>query len=432
MTSMPFRDAHEAPQGPPAAQEGSRNGMAHPALQDSAAARVTLRYEWLDGVRAVAAVFVVLHHSWLMTVGGYPGNNGPWYTDWLIYGHLAVSVFIVVSGYSLTISPAKHGMKLQYGGAGFLRRRFWRIVPPYWAALAFVTLLIGFGATEPANGPSFGPRDFIVHFLLFQDTVGNVSPNGAFWSIAVEWHIYFLFPLVVIGLKRYGVAVVLGAVALLVMAQHLLGAVVPSIGLLDRFTPAYLVLFVAGSAAASLVNSGRGSRTAAATAVAIGLAILVWMMVGGSERTVSAYFWIDLLVGSATAALFVAIGQGRFRWVARVLSTKPLVFVGGFAFSLYLIHAPVLAILTTKVIHPLGWGTSESLLLLLGIGVPAALAVSYGFYVVFERPFLTIRSFRSLAAALLVPVRRESKTVKGGDAVVETMHVKALRSEETT
>ena len=187
----------------------------------------THRVEWLDGVRALAAFFVVLHHSWLMTVGGYPATNGPWFTDWLVYGHLAVSVFIVVSGYSLTLTPAKHGMQLKGGWWGFLRRRFWRIVPPYWAALGLVAVLIGAGLTGPANGPEFSPRDFFVHLFLVQDAIGNVSPNGAFWSIAVEWHIYFLFPLLLVGFRRFGIGAMLILVSALIVAQHLLGSVSP-------------------------------------------------------------------------------------------------------------------------------------------------------------------------------------------------------------
>lgn len=363
------------------------------------------RVEWLDGVRALAALFVVLHHAWLMTVGGYPVTDGPWFTDWLVYGHLAVSVFIVVSGYSLTLSPAKHGMQIQGGGWGFLRRRFWRIVPPYWAALALVALLISTGLTGPANGTEFSPRDFFVHFFLVQDTIGNVSPNGAFWSIAVEWHIYFLFPLLLVCFRRAGIGIVLILVTALVVAQHLLGSVIPFVEKFDRFTPAYFVLFAAGAAAAWLVRRGQGARTAMAVAIVLSVSVVTFMVTAGGERTTAAYFWVDLLVGTATAALFVALAQGRMRWLAGGLSTRPLASVGAFAFSLYLIHAPVLAILTTYVIKPAALDSITSLALLLLLGCPAAIGVAFSFFLVFERPFLTIRSFHQFATWLLVPFR---------------------------
>lgn len=375
-------------------QDLTAGGVVHGHAQEKP------RVEWLDGVRALAAFFVVLHHSWLMTVGGYPGNNGPWYTDWLIYGHLAVSVFIVVSGFSLALSPARHGMQFIGGGKGFLRRRFWRIVPPYWAALVLAAVLIGAGLYAPDNSGAFSVRDFVIHALLLQDAVGNTSPNGAFWSIAVEWHIYFLFPLVLLCFRRYGIRVVLPATAVLVIGQHVIGQAVPAVGIFDRFTPAYLLLFVAGVSAAWLSQRGKGQRSAAPGALTLSLCAAAFIAFSGSENTVRHYFWLDLMVGAATAGLFTAFAQGKIRWLTSLLSFRPLAFLGSFAFSLYLVHAPVLAMITDWVVRPLGLGPVESLTLLLLVGSPASVAGAYAFFLVFERPFLTIRSCRELVLAV--------------------------------
>ena len=100
------------------------------------------RLDFLDGVRALAALYVVAHHIWLTTYPKYPLNTGPWYLGWLAYGHLAVAVFIVVSGYSLAIGPARRGLALG-SSARFFRRRAWRIIPPYWAALALSCVVLG-------------------------------------------------------------------------------------------------------------------------------------------------------------------------------------------------------------------------------------------------------------------------------------------------
>jgi peptidoglycan/LPS O-acetylase OafA/YrhL len=358
------------------------------------------RVDWLDGVRALAAVFVVLHHTWLMTVGGYPDNTGPWYTDWMVYGHLAVSVFIVVSGYSLGLSPARHGLRLKGGGWVFLRRRFWRIVPPYWAALILATLLIAVGWITPIEGEPFEAKDFAVYALLLQDAVGATTPNGAFWSIAVEWHIYFLFPLVVLFWRQCGIMPVLAVVALLVVIQHVIGYWVPVIALFDRFSPAYLVLFILGGTAAVLVQRGIGSSLALIIGAVLFIIVGGSMALLGSEPIVHSYFWVDLAVGTSTAALFVALGQGRLRFVARVLSAGFLTRTGEFAFSIYLVHAPILAVLVNALIVPAGLDRMSSMLLLLVTGVPASLCAAYTFFLAFERPFLRIRSFRDLVAAL--------------------------------
>ena len=75
-------------------------------------ARPASRLHGLDGIRGVAALFVVLHHCWLLSFPGYPSDTGPWWLGWLIYGHFAVVVFIVLSGFSLSIAPARSGWQL--------------------------------------------------------------------------------------------------------------------------------------------------------------------------------------------------------------------------------------------------------------------------------------------------------------------------------
>ena len=66
----------------------------------------------LDGIRGLAALYVVVHHCWLLTFHGYPANTGPVWLGWLLYGHLAVVVFITLSGFSLAVSPARNGWQL--------------------------------------------------------------------------------------------------------------------------------------------------------------------------------------------------------------------------------------------------------------------------------------------------------------------------------
>ncbi|HEY2948957.1 MAG TPA: acyltransferase family protein, partial [Micromonosporaceae bacterium] len=77
-----------------------------------AAPRERARLVGLDGIRGLAALFVMVHHCWLLSYPGYPANTGPAWTGWLLYGHLAVVVFIVLSGFSLAVSPARHDWQL--------------------------------------------------------------------------------------------------------------------------------------------------------------------------------------------------------------------------------------------------------------------------------------------------------------------------------
>src|SRR3954471_10178830 len=94
------------------------------------------RLAGLDGLRGLAALFVVVNHIFLRAFPGYPVDRAPFWAAWFIYGRFAVVVFIVLSGFSLALSPARLGWRLD-SVSRFARRRARRILPPYWAALGF-------------------------------------------------------------------------------------------------------------------------------------------------------------------------------------------------------------------------------------------------------------------------------------------------------
>ena len=100
----------------------------------------------LDGLRGLAALFVVLHHVWLtvwpLEYGLAPVGSAALLTGVFAFGHFAVAVFIVLSGFCLTLPVARAG-ELRGGARRFFRRRARRILPPYYAALALSLLLLG-------------------------------------------------------------------------------------------------------------------------------------------------------------------------------------------------------------------------------------------------------------------------------------------------
>jgi hypothetical protein len=128
----------------------------------------------VDGVRALAAVFVVLHHMWLKTYPAYPRNGGPAVGAIFGYGHVAVAVFIVVSGFSLSIAPARRDWQLSGGFRTFLRRRAWRILPTYWAALALSCFIFAV-ITPNLTGDGITTKAVGVHAVLLQDLVSSLS-----------------------------------------------------------------------------------------------------------------------------------------------------------------------------------------------------------------------------------------------------------------
>ncbi|MGE5763171.1 MAG: acyltransferase family protein, partial [Mycobacterium leprae] len=128
-------------------------------------------------MRAVAALFVLLHHVWLAAFAAhtFPVSDGPAVLAVLGYGHLAVAVFIVVSGFSLGLAPARYGRRLD-GIGSFARRRAWRILPPYWSALVLSLVVVTF-VLGPGRVTGQTWRTLLVHGLLLQDVVPSQAPR---------------------------------------------------------------------------------------------------------------------------------------------------------------------------------------------------------------------------------------------------------------
>src|SRR3954454_1346417 len=219
-------------------------------MEETAEARP--RLAGLDGLRGLAALFVVVHHVFLRAFPGYPADHAPFWAAWLIYGRFAVVVFIVLSGFSLALSPARRSWRLD-GVGRFALQRARRILPAYWAALAF-SLAVAWLLTPPPGQGSPGANSVLINGLLLQNLVGAPSPNRSFWSMAVEAQLYLAFPLLLLMVRRFGAFVMVAAVTLLVAAVGIVG---PHVSRLDTFViqspPDLAALFAVGILAAGIV-----------------------------------------------------------------------------------------------------------------------------------------------------------------------------------
>jgi peptidoglycan/LPS O-acetylase OafA/YrhL len=362
----------------------------------------------LDGIRGLAALFVVLHHCRLSAFPGFPRDTGPGWASWLLYGHFAVVVFIVLSGFSLAVAPARRNWDL--GGLGrFAHRRLWRILPPYWPALAMSLAIAWTLVPQPGEGPPTA-KSVLFYGLLVQDVFGSPSPNGAFWSIAIEAQLYLVFPLLLMMIRRTGVVAMLGAVGAVVVAIGLLAPSVPAVDLLMRFTPQFAMLFAIGAVAAG-VAGGRLLRVPWGwlSLLAV-IPVLTLIVLRGSVWTAENFYWVDLALGPAVGCLLAAIAAGRTGrtgrpgWLIRLLDTRPLRSLGSFSYSLYLTHAPLVVVLHTLVIAPNITPGGPAFLATLALCVPVTLLVARGFAAVFELPFQRHRTWPELRAAIVARI----------------------------
>jgi peptidoglycan/LPS O-acetylase OafA/YrhL len=371
--------------------------QAEPAVQAPAPPRK--RLVGLDGIRGVAALFVVLHHCYLMSYPGYPAITGPGWAGWMIYGHIAVVVFIVLSGFSLAVSPARHEWELG-GKKRFAIRRAWRILPPYWAALVFSLIIAWTLVPQPGEGEPTA-KSVAIFSLLLQDIFGSPSPNGAFWSIAVEAQLYIVFPLLLLMLRKAHALLMLASVTLIVVAVGILSPVSSLVDKLQRLTPQFAALFAAGVFAAGILAASERIRRIPWQWLSL-LAVtpvIVAMVVKGSVWAIENYFWVDLALGPAIAMLLAAAATERPRWLVALLNTRPMRSLGSFSYSLYLIHAPIVVALYELVVKDRVSPGVPALLVTLAIAVPTSVVAARLFAAVFEIPFQRHRSWSALREA---------------------------------
>jgi peptidoglycan/LPS O-acetylase OafA/YrhL len=363
----------------------------------SPAAPALTRVAGLDGLRGLCALYVLLFHCWAYTFKGFPRSDGPAWLDWLGLGRLAVVFFLVLSGFSLAVGPARNRWRLG-GLVRFARRRAWRILPPYWAALIFSLIITLTVVRMPHSGPPDG-RSVVVFGLLLQDLVRAPTPNGAFWSISVEALLYLTFPVLLLIIRRAGVTVMLLGASVPVLLAGLLLA--PGGDDVRHLAWQLLPVFAAGVAAAAILPASSSVRRAPwlwmTMAAAAPVAALI--VIRGGGWVVAHYFWVDLAITPALALLVVTLAaesRSRPSPLVRLLRSRPLAWLGSFSYSLYLIHLPIVVAISLTVVAPrFGHGLAAFAVTTVVTG-SVSLVTAWIFAKVFEFPFQRHRSIAAL------------------------------------
>ncbi|MGI4791718.1 MAG: acyltransferase family protein [Janthinobacterium lividum] len=353
--------------------------------------------DYLDGIRALAALWVVLSHLWIIPCG--LAARDTWLgrlTNWTLYSHFAVDIFIVLSGFCLILPVARDG-ELQGGVLRFFLRRAQRILPPFYAALA---ISIGIMLAVQALGHHalhINRVALAANVFLVQDVFQPLDIfNGPFWSIAVEWRIYFLFPVLVWVLPRYGKRGVLllaglagGVATLMILRVH------PEMVLA---CPWYLLLFALGlcSGSLSMGKNRRGDRQRCFAVCLVSLAGLAALIDAHPVTTHgSRNFGSYLPLTDTVAGLAVAAGLLSVSWSPQnfpLLSWPPLVTLGTFAYSLYLIHMPCLLLFSKLLtVYLPAWHHPLQRFSALALTLPLVITLAWLFFLVFEKPFIRQR-----------------------------------------
>lgn len=158
-----------------------------PSAARASAWSTDVRWEVLGALRFLLAGIVACEHlSW------FQDPPDPAVTALRALGaKAAVLGFFVVSGYSIAAS-------LERGASGFYRRRFLRIYPVYFIALAATLALQTVLGVVSAPGYVFHPSGLVTftgNVLMLQTfLVKPVVFNSAVWSLSIECFYYVLAP----------------------------------------------------------------------------------------------------------------------------------------------------------------------------------------------------------------------------------------------
>lgn len=366
--------------------------MNAPYRPDAQAQRLTAYRPFIDGLRAVSILAVVLYHV------GVPGITG---------GYVGVDVFFVISGFLIIsqITEALDEKRFRFGE--FWARRALRILPPYLLVLAVCMAIAPQVLVMPEEMTDFGSEAgysalmVVNHLFLDQqgyfDTPADLKPLLHLWSLSVEEQFYLAAPLMLAAVYVFirrskradardrwlgwsaGIVFLASFAACIALTRaggHNYGF---------YLAPLRAWEFVAGSSMALLLPwaANRLGGAQLSVVASAGLAAIVLAAVAYSPATLYPSVFAALPALGAAAVILGSLAHPEGP-AARLLSARPLVYLGLVSYSWYLWHWPLLAF--ARTLH-----FGERLLWLDALLGLASLGLAVATYHLLEKP---IRQWR--------------------------------------
>jgi len=350
------------------------------------------RVECLDGLRGLAAFWVLIGHMMILTGFRLPLVSKP---------DLGVDLFILLSGFLMVFQYQLRAGSEDWNAPGtwtaFWTRRFFRLAPLFYVTLA-VALIAGpviyesRVAIDSFLGQALQPREryadaSLANIAAHLSFVFGVLPGYAFrtplpdWSLGLEMQFYLAFPFLVLLARRTGwvpaalIAAGAGAAAALLAMAAGLDYPMPS------FLPLKLHLFLCGMLIAA--DPGPGRRVWLHLAAAM---LLAAIPIGGDQDAL--HFAVRELLVLGFFALVHLRRLGAIDGVARLLGSRPFYWLGELSYGTYLIHLLILQPVAAAVIGRFGTGLSapERFAVTGAIVVPVTYGLAYLAYRLVELP----------------------------------------------
>ena len=305
--------------------------------------RETLTTEFIpviDGLRFLAIAMVVLFHCSPTT--RYPGEN------YLPFGHQGVQLFFVISGFVLAMPFLRLGLgqtQKKLPLKKYFKRRLTRLEPPYIISIGLIFLLLAIFSRDklPLSDllASLGCSYLYINNFVFPGKLPLI--NRVTWSLEIEVQYYLIAPFIVAGFCLLKSKITRRVVIL--ASIFVFGVVSWWMETVEQFPllilPRYLQYFLAGVLLCEIYLLDRDALQKLNNIFIFGLGLVLLMVLIFVEHSISPYF--GLKVGSPFMILaFYLIVFGN-SWWTRVFSLRPVTLIGGMCYSIYLLHAQVIA-----------------------------------------------------------------------------------------
>jgi peptidoglycan/LPS O-acetylase OafA/YrhL len=340
---------------------------------------------FIDGLRAVSILAVVLYHV------GVPGVSG---------GFVGVDVFFVISGFliiSQIVQSLGHG---SFSFGEFWSRRALRILPPYLLVIAAITVLATYVLIMPDEFKDFsrevrdGALIVINHLFLSQqgyfDTASDSKILLNMWSLSVEEQFYFVAPCLLAvlwwlpaWLKRPGWRPrLLLWTSMAAFFASLVGCILFTIGG-DNYSFYLSALraweFAAGGAVGYFLPLARRlPQWALGWVATAGLTAIIGAAVSFRPDMLYPSWAATVPAFGATAVILAGTVDPKLK-VIRLLATPQMVWIGLVSYSWYLWHWPLLALWRIRHFGDRSL-TSDALIAVVSLGLAATT------YYCLERP----------------------------------------------
>jgi peptidoglycan/LPS O-acetylase OafA/YrhL len=297
----------------------------------------------IDGLRAMAVLPVLFYHA------GIPGFPG---------GFVGVDIFFVISGYLICGMIDVDARSGSFSLGNFYKRRILRVLPALFT-MFLVTSILAYLYCLPVElldySKSLASAVGSVSNVYFAGTAGyfdapaETKPLLHTWSLGVEEQFYLFAPLLMLFAYR-----VLPKRAMLLFAAVAVVSFVAALAVNYRNTSFafYLTPFrawelVLGALLAIGFIPVPGSEFGKNACGAAGLLLLFGAICFGSS---SAPLLLMTSLAGIGATLVIASSERGVSTVGRLLSWRPIVFVGLISYSLYLWHWPLIVFQRTEAL----------------------------------------------------------------------------------